>query len=852
MKRNYKFIKNDLYHLSDADIEKLYSTYIEMDGKHQNFKGSKREYCSIISRMIKDWLKAVNKNGLSGGKGTSKGIIAKKIPIEKDIEKISEEIKDLRGKIDEAESFIGKTYKNKKDRITKAYNPKIKEKEAEIEKLQKEIEEKKPKDAKVILTIKQLMLDEKPFPGEFTHEGKRTYETMKEVAKGSIKTPREIQQIYDDVKIYTEENVPRWYKNYVGKTLDELKVYFDKLSQDRFNELNDLYYKPEFFIPRLSKSKSKTKTVPVPDIASIKEKLSKAECELETLKTDKEGALNENDAQKSKAVADKTDFLASIEKLKGEIKTKEIKIPGIDEEAKEYLESKKEKFDTEFRHYTAGLPSGDVVEFDDAYKYRRVLEYLSKIGDSGESFIAVQNFFMALPFPKILDVDKDGYKERKAFTTKISQYPYHRINFEWTPEMEKSFRSEYFVFWTCLAKNFDNKETIVDNVKLAGKIFSKLLIEDPVDYSLKYFTGDSKGVITSTVENASGNLYARSAVVTLRKIFVILSESAVIEGGKVVKFNNPNLIFTYYRDISAMMEYSQDKIEFGGKVPYELLLKYSLVKLVESASEETQRKLSAKIVECQSLGYYAKKSEYSKESTLDIVDSLLSEHYGTSRENHEDLVRIANDKRTLFLPVGSGYARGTPDYERTKDIFTKAKSDLDIIGYSKVLFPDGEPTIEEYSRLYRSKKSEVKNYTGSYISEFHYKSIVGGDAVITDVRDGDGEDLGGTIGESSDELLGDRKEAEPDVDISDRTEVEPDREERKVDDGAEITEEEKTKAKDILKRISKGEDIGREGYVKLAEILQYPVNDDVSEEDIKKVLVEDDDYLTLKEEVDAD
>ena len=127
MKRNFKVIKQDknLSHLSDADIEKLYSTYIEMDGKHQNFKGSKREYCSIISGMIKNWLKSVNKNGLSGGKGTRKGIIKKKIPIEKDIEKISEKVKDLSGKIDEANNFIAKTYANNKKKIATANNPKI-------------------------------------------------------------------------------------------------------------------------------------------------------------------------------------------------------------------------------------------------------------------------------------------------------------------------------------------------------------------------------------------------------------------------------------------------------------------------------------------------------------------------------------------------------------------------------------------------------------------------------------------------------------------------------------------------------------------------------------------------------
>lgn len=844
MKRNYKFIKNDLYHLSDADIDKLYSTYIEMDGKHQNFKGSKREYCSIISVMIKDWLKAVNKNGLSGGKGKRRGIIAKKIPIEKDIEKISEEVKNLREKIRETESFIGK-YENSKKKITKDYDPKINKKEAEIEKIKKEFREKleeikEIKNAKVILTRRQLMSDEKPFPGEFTSEGKETYFAKKKIATDSVMTLPYLREVFDNAN---SEKPYSWYKNYKGKTLDELRDHFEESTQRRFKELNDVYDDPKLFTPTL------------PDTTSIKTKLSTALSEFKKLNKDKEDALSKPNADIKKAEADKVSYLASIEKLKGEKEKKESEIPGIDEEEEKYLESKKEKFDTEFSHYTAGLPSGDVVEFEDAYKYRRVLEYLSKIGNTNDSFIAIQNFFMALPFPKILDVDEEGYIDRKAFTQKISQYASHRINFadrgqpinyDWTLEKEKSFRSEYFVFWTCLAKNLDNKETIVDNVKLAGKIFSSLLLEDPVDYSLEYFTGDSKGVTTSGIENASGNLYAKSAVVTLRKIFVILSESAVIEDGNVVKFNNPNLIFTYYRDDQGMMEgYSQDKRDFTGKVPYELLLKYSLEKLVKSASEETKTKLFEKIAECQKLGYVARRTEYSEESTLNIVDSLLKDHYRTTPENHEDLVRIANDKRTLFLPVGTGYKRGTDDYNRTNNIFTKAKGDLDIIGYSKVLFPHGEPTIEEYSRLYRHKDSKVKNYEGSDIDKFHYKSIVPVDAAITDVRDGDDEDLGGTIG---DEVTRPRAV----VDIGDRKEAEPDREEGKVDEGVGLSEEEKRKAKDILRRIRGGVDIGREGYTELVDILHIPPVEELSLEEIKTGLLLDPDYEKLNEELEAE
>ena len=785
MKRNFKVIKQDknLSHLSDADIEKLYSTYIEMDGKHQNFKGSKREYCSIISGMIKNWLKSVNKNGLSGGKGTRKGIIKKKIPIEKDIEKISEKVKDLSGKIDEANNFIAKTYANNKKKIATANNPKITKTKKEIEDIQKNIPKAQEDVTDLQKKISELREYLKPIPNADIQGALRGINGAKAQREIFVKgDPEMIKKIFVNSKQYSPDiyragkqklkhpDVPyspyAYGAPYTKAGIKGIIADYDELLSQFEEEYKELIENPDNYDTLTPSEIKKTnldiskleKQLPIKQKAlnDLEGSVKPLEVLLASQEENKETALSKLEGLKSKAEQDKVKYGNMITVLLRKKETKEGEFPGIEEEAEEYLKSKKEKFDKEFGSYATGLPSRETVELEDAYKYRRVLEYLSQIGDSGESFIAIQNFFMALPYPKILDVDNEGEIQRKKFVAKISQYPRHQINyanqgeserFEWTPEMEKSFRSEYFVFWTCLAKNFDNKETIVDNVKLAGKIFSKLLLEDPVDYSLKYFTGDSKGVTTSAVEKANGKLYASSAVVTLRKIFVILSESAVIERGAIAKFNDPNLIFTYYRDTPGMMSgYSQDKRKFSGKVPYELLLKYSLNKLVISASDETRKELFAKIVECQSLDYEDKRREYSNPTTLNIVDKLIKDHYKTTTVNHNELIGIANGKRTLFLPVGTDYKPGTPKYTLTNEIFTKAKSDLEVIGYSEVLFPDGKPTIDDYSRLYTSKNSKVINYTGSFIDDFHYDPIVD-DAVITDVRDGDGEDLGGTIGD---------------------------------------------------------------------------------------------------------
>lgn len=65
MKRNYKILESGIQPLeqfSDEEINKLYKVYSEMDKKHKNFNGTKREYCFTVAGMIKQILNGSKKN----------------------------------------------------------------------------------------------------------------------------------------------------------------------------------------------------------------------------------------------------------------------------------------------------------------------------------------------------------------------------------------------------------------------------------------------------------------------------------------------------------------------------------------------------------------------------------------------------------------------------------------------------------------------------------------------------------------------------------------------------------------------------------------------------------------------
>ena len=78
MKRNYKILsggETPLPQLSDDQINKLYKEYIAMDGKHKNFKGTKREYCATVGSMIKKFLNGIiGANSLIGSGKVSDAI----------------------------------------------------------------------------------------------------------------------------------------------------------------------------------------------------------------------------------------------------------------------------------------------------------------------------------------------------------------------------------------------------------------------------------------------------------------------------------------------------------------------------------------------------------------------------------------------------------------------------------------------------------------------------------------------------------------------------------------------------------------------------------------------------------
>lgn len=77
-KRDFKVVSPSGGGLSKSEIEKLYKLYSSIDGKHKQFKGSKEEYVSTLSGMVKNFLNGVYSTNLQGA-GKKSATFEKKI-----------------------------------------------------------------------------------------------------------------------------------------------------------------------------------------------------------------------------------------------------------------------------------------------------------------------------------------------------------------------------------------------------------------------------------------------------------------------------------------------------------------------------------------------------------------------------------------------------------------------------------------------------------------------------------------------------------------------------------------------------------------------------------------------------
>lgn len=772
MKRNFKVIKQDknLSHLSDADIDKLYSTYIEMDGKHQNFKGSKREYCSTVAGMIKEWLKeVVDKNGgirdksLIGGKGRRLGIEKVVTDKEKDIAKL-------------------------RFKITKLKNDK-----SGIKQLKSTIPEKIEKLNVEIKNLRDTYVEPK-----LTKENKKILDkvTKLDVAITSLQKPyEEIEDSYFKIKTLFEKAIPS-LKPLVEIKLKPIEEEYNKqrsviepLIQERdellllplvqrkriddnineiFEKINDVRTKLEEDKKTFNKQMSgfkKKKMLNNPDVVGWKkaaeEDMGYREKELEKYKKlwndqreyyktllpidpEKLRSKEELTSEETTLKQRKKELKKKIIKLEAEKTLKESDLPNVEKEKEEALKKleaeKKEKFKTHTKSLYSGLPAEIKTDemLDEAYKYRRVINmllgyklYEPPASREQNKVTATKNFLRALPFKQLMEITPEGYKQRVEFLNQINRGGSGLKNsngsfITWTSAVEESFRTESFVFWTLLARNVKDKQKNVYSFELLGKIFSRALYFDPVDFKTSYFTGDSKGVITTSVEATEG--IPKNAVVSVRKIFAILEESAYLNSSRGVSFNNPNIIFTFYRSNKKMENYTHITNEFGGKLPYEMLLKYDLSKLLTPGP--LFEELKGHIARCKMMSHSDKNDYMSSTAVSTTIEKILKNHYNDTNFCFTN----PQDHRTVSLPVG-------PRAGVAPAVETQLASDFEIVGYSRDIFGEIEnPTVKNYSDIYARKDPKVIHYTGSRIDRFVFKSIIPPTAVIKDIVIEDDDD----------------------------------------------------------------------------------------------------------------
>lgn len=718
MKRNFKVIKQDknLSNLSDVDIDKLYNTYIEMDGKHQDFKGSKREYCSTVAGMIKDWMKAVvDKNGgisnktLTGGKGTRLASRALYKSKNDELKIIQQEIEKLKEK--KVVSATSETIKN----LTKQQEEKM----------------KKIKEIKREINIASL-----------NSYGRTLLENVK---KTIVENEENIKKIYNPntKAALAFKDLKRSHRRL---TLEEAQKDYDEELEAMVKEREKVIADPEYRETDPSELLTKLITKNNKKIDGLKKEY------LEDIK--KINELKPQEKEEVKRIEEEEELrVKKIEELETKKEEIEKEKERIKEEEKKHEVKKARNFGKTIKNIAfANRPALAETEtfvkkatgekytlqelVNEADDYKRVIKFFLggklysdyDVGIQGsEEVKTVKRFLKALPYKKLLEITPKGYAERVKFVDAlIAENDYFKMGdtyVRWSEEIEESFRSESFVFWTLLAKDIKKKDEVVNNFELLGKIFSHVLFFSPVDFKTKYVTGDSKGV-KSTSQQTNGFKYPRDPVVDLGKILSVLSEAATIKPSGEMEFNNPRIIFTFYRDNreidrdgkpigpSKMLVYTQNKTAFSKKLPYELLLDYDLKTLLSGEGGEAIKKI---IREARTPGG----NYLQHKDNLEILKNLVNEKYGV--RNPTTLFPIPGKPNTFTLRMSSDEPMGE-----------KIRKDLKIVGYTEEIFQDDEPTIKNYTKRY--KESSMLEYNGSYIRKFKFPGLFGEGTVVTEIE----------------------------------------------------------------------------------------------------------------------
>ena len=375
---------------------------------------------------------------------------------------------------------------------------------------------------------------------------------------------------------------------------------------------------------------------------------------------------------------------------------------------------------------------------DNAVKYKEVVSYL--FGNPDPSTIdptAAKNFFIALPFTKILELTPEGYEDRKVLSQHLSEKLRHALfaTKEWTTSTEAAYRSEHFIFWNYFATDLDKANRDVANFKLIGKILSQKQGSDRCDYDFVNYVGDSKG--KKTIGSFETHK-AKPVQVNLDKILAILYRSMGEDASsRRITYRNPRVIFNVYKSDNNVNDYNVNDPD--SVMPFEVAFELNLLKLLnhprnKSIKEKIELEWETK---WKTATPHQKQNMLKKtKPIMDDVADLFKNYYFGSTEVSKAAMIEGVDCINFFITPQIANATDTEEKVRQKSLQNLVSESLDIIGFSKDLLPgfstDRMPTYKDYAKLYMDPDLTVlRDFYGSKPGNYVFKTFpIGREVVI--------------------------------------------------------------------------------------------------------------------------
>ena len=639
-KRDFKVVSQNNNGLSDSELSDLYKMYSSMDGKHKKFKGSKEDYVKTVSELIKNFVdSSMNEtSGLVGGvklreilhknklKTTlpeqkrriteKKDEIAAQRDIAYDIRRLQLATNPGRPRnlINESKRLTRKlraipatTIKDQKDRDERIRD--IDQLRNEIETQQKGIEDIRGEN---ITLREQIDSVARPYSDDeriFVQEQKQTIRTNKEriqsIANMVVSWGQRLEDIIT-ISDMTDEFISK-IRPTIPATKGELDIVRQKLLD--FHE-----------VARAGKAAIKQLLEPSKiDLRDLKNLYNE---DIVTIKKIESSVLTNNNIKirLAKKILNK-EFPKGIDRSKRWI---EGTLPATNKATGVYGEK---QFDLVVNPFYRAKTNSDIPTFigNPSQQYQKMVDYVVKyytfvksifvqsgvgVDDDGELIkvfkdqkeghadpkmnkTLLRNFLIAAPFEHLTELSPRGYAQRREFAGHLIALKRKTLvgttKLGWSETEEGSYRSEQFVYWGYLARSEpDPIKRTCKQFELLSKIFSLESANERVDYNFQLYTGESKG--RKTLDGVSMQKGTKKPQIDVDKIISIIAHAATVDDDGEVTYNSPNALFTLYKSDNNLAKFDEtlpiNNKKMESKLPFEVLLRLNLIKLIKASENE--------------------------------------------------------------------------------------------------------------------------------------------------------------------------------------------------------------------------------------------------------------------------